>query len=97
MPPESRKKLYDAVSTKFDIGSFDEFNKKMDDAASRKKFYDSVSNDFDLGDFNTFEGKISLKKKPFHNLLQSLPQLVGSVHSLALRLSNLLKPLFLLH
>jgi hypothetical protein len=63
MPPESRKKLYDAVSTKFDIGSFDEFNKKMDDAASRKKFYDSVSNDFDLGDFNTFEGKISLKKK----------------------------------
>jgi hypothetical protein len=63
MPPESRKKLYDAVSIKFDIGSFDEFNKKMDDAASRKKFYDSVSNDFDLGDFNTFEGKISLKKK----------------------------------
>ena len=63
MPPESRKKLYDAVSTKFDIGSFDEFNKKMDDSASRKKFYDSVSTNFDLGDFNTFEGKISVKKK----------------------------------
>jgi hypothetical protein len=63
MPQESRKKLYDVVSTKFDIGSFDEFNKKMDDSASRKKFYESVSTDFDLGDFNTFETKISVKKK----------------------------------
>jgi len=63
MPQESRKKLYDAVSTKFDIGSFDEFNKKMDDSSSRKKFYEAVSTDFDLGDFNTFETKISVKKK----------------------------------
>ncbi len=63
MPNESRKKLYDAVSSKYDIGTFDEFNRKMDDRVSREKFYSSVSRDFDLGDFSTFESKVSLKKK----------------------------------
>ena len=63
MPNESRKKLYDAVSAKYDIGTFDEFNKKMDDKVSREKFYSSISKDFDLGDFSTFESKISVKKK----------------------------------
>lgn len=63
MATESRKNLYDSISTKFDIGSFDEFNQKMDNSESRKKLYESVLDDFDLGDFNAFEEKISLKKK----------------------------------
>jgi predicted secreted Zn-dependent protease len=88
MPQESRKKLYDAVSTKFDIGSFDEFNKKMDDSSSRKKFYEAVSTDFDLGDFNTFETKISLKKKA-----QSVASATGGVGSqLGLEPSQSYKP-----
>ena len=64
MATENRKNIYDSLSTKFDIGSFDEFNKKMDDSTSRKRLYDAVFNEFnDLGDFNTFEENLSLKKK----------------------------------
>jgi hypothetical protein len=60
--PESREKLYKALSGQFDLGSFDEFNKKMDNSESRKKLYSAVSKDFDLGSFNEFESKIGSSK-----------------------------------
>jgi hypothetical protein len=60
--PESREKLYKALSGQFDLGSFDEFNKKMDNSESRKKLYSAVSKDFDLGSFNEFESKIKSSK-----------------------------------
>ena len=60
---DSRKKLYDAVSAKYDIGTFDEFSNKMNNPESQKKFYDATSKDFDIGTFDEFQGKISLKKK----------------------------------
>ena len=66
MPQEPRKKLYEALSAEFDLGTFDEFNQKMDIPESRQKFYNSVSETFDLGTFSDFEAKIAggeLKKK----------------------------------
>jgi hypothetical protein len=61
--PDSRKKLYDALSSDYDLGTFDEFNAKMDDQDSRKKLYESVSAEVDLGSFDDFESKVSVKKK----------------------------------
>ena len=62
--PDSRKKLYDAISNEFDLGTFEEFNSKMNIPESRKKLYESVSIDFDLGSFDEFESKVgALKKK----------------------------------
>lgn len=62
--PDPRKKLYSALSSKFDLGTFDEFNSKMDNPESRKKLYNSVSSNFDLGSYDEFESKIApLKKK----------------------------------
>ena len=62
--PDSRKKLYDAISNEFDLGTFEEFNSKMNIPESRKKLYESVSIDFDLGTFDEFESKVgALKKK----------------------------------
>ena len=57
--PDSRQKLYNALSSQFDLGSFDEFNSKMNNPDSRKKLYNSVSNSFDLGSFDEFESKIA--------------------------------------
>jgi hypothetical protein len=53
-------KLYEAVSSKFDVGSFEDFSAKMGDTTSRKKFYDVVSQKgFDLGEYNAYEQRLS--------------------------------------
>ena len=54
------KKLYDAVSAKYDIHSWDEFLLKMQSVEQRKRFYDAVSaKNFDLGDYNEYENRLS--------------------------------------
>ena len=71
--PDSRQKLYNALSSQFDLGSFDEFNSKMNNPDSRKKLYNSVSSSFDLGSFDEFESKIAgAPKKKFLHRCQSL-------------------------
>lgn len=60
---EKLKKIYDAVSTKYDLGSYDEFAQKLQDPTRRKKLYDAVSQDFDLGDYTTFNQKLGFDSK----------------------------------
>ena len=55
---DSRKKLYNALSTRFDLGTFEEFDNKMGYEESRQKLYEIVSKDFDLGDYDTFNAKL---------------------------------------
>lgn len=64
MPEESRKKLYNAISSQFDLGSFEEFDTKMNDKTSREKLYKAVSQSFDLGSFDEFETKITPTPPP---------------------------------
>lgn len=61
--PDKVKILYDAVSKDYDVGSFDEFQVKLQDDTKRKAFYDGVGAEYELGDFNTFSTKIK-KKEP---------------------------------
>ena len=58
-------KLFDALSTKFNVGTKDEFMIKINDSSSRKKLYDATNGHFDnLGDtFYDFEDKLFEKKK----------------------------------
>jgi len=60
--PDPRSRLYKALSGKFDLGSYEEFNSKMNNADSRKKLYSAVSKDFDLGSYQEFEGKVKKKE-----------------------------------
>jgi hypothetical protein len=60
--PDPRKKLYSALSSKYDLGSYDEFNSKMNNPESRKKLFDSASKNFDLGSYNDFESKVKKKE-----------------------------------
>lgn len=57
------QKLYDVVSTKFDVGSFDEFSSKMQDVGSRQRFYNTVTEKgFDIGDYDEYEQRLSTGK-----------------------------------
>jgi len=59
---EELQKLYNAISSKFDIGSLSEFTNKMQTPDDRKRFYDVVnSKGFDLGEYDAYENR--LKKK----------------------------------
>lgn len=75
--PDPRKKLYDALtSNNFDLGSYEEFNSKMDNSESRKKLYNAASeNKFDLGSYDDFESKIAGKKKSNSSSTFSDPKL----------------------
>lgn len=65
-PPKKSKILYDAVSKNYDLGSYDEFEKKLQDPTKRKAFYDGVGSKYDLGTFQEFEDKVApVKKKEF--------------------------------
>ena len=56
------KSLYDAISAKYDIGTYNDFIAKMATSEQRKNFYDAVSKaGFDLGDYQSYEDR--LKKK----------------------------------
>lgn len=56
----NRRKLYDALAGRFgDLGTFDEFNQKIDDPAKREKLYNAISGSFgDVGDYDSFNAKL---------------------------------------
>lgn len=56
------KILYDAVSQNYDIGSFEQFELKLQDPEKRRAFFDGVGSEFDLGTFEQFESKVVKKK-----------------------------------
>ena len=55
---DSRQKIYDALSQRYDMGSFEEFNSKLDNEGSRRKVYDAMSEMYDMGDWDTFNAKL---------------------------------------
>ena len=59
---DKTKVLYDALSPKYKLGTFDEFSKKLQDPAKRKVFYDAVSPTYKLGDYDEFSSKVVEKK-----------------------------------
>jgi DNA repair exonuclease SbcCD ATPase subunit len=58
-PIPKKKVLYDAVSKKYDLGTYDEFDKKLKDPNKRKALYDYIGKEFELGTYQDFESKIS--------------------------------------
>lgn len=58
--PQNIQKLHQVLSkNNFDVGSLEDFTKRLQDPQSRKKLFDVASqNNFDLGDFGSFEGKL---------------------------------------
>lgn len=59
MKSEELKKLYDAVSAKFDIGDYKTFLSRMQTVDGRKKFHAKVSEVFNIGTFEDMEKRLS--------------------------------------
>jgi hypothetical protein len=57
-PPTKKRALYDAVSKKYNLGSYEEFDTKLKDPTKRKALYDHVGKEFELGTFQEFETKL---------------------------------------
>lgn len=60
MPNGNRKKLFNALnSAGFDIGSYDDFDRRMNNADDRAKFYDAVqAAGYDIGGYADFDKRI---------------------------------------
>ena len=75
-PPVNKTKvLYDAVSKDYNIGTFDEFSKKLQDPSKREAFYKGVGSEYNLGTFDEFSKKISSveKKSPSGIISSPIP------------------------
>lgn len=64
MANDTRRKLYTALNNAgFDIGSYEDFDRRMNNQADRKKFYDAVSNaGYDIGNYYAFNKRITPSK-----------------------------------
>jgi len=62
-PINKTKILYDAVSKDYNVGSFDEFSKKLQDPSKREAFYKGVGSEYNLGSYDEFSKKIGLVEK----------------------------------
>jgi hypothetical protein len=57
-------KLYNSISSHFDVGTFEDFSSNMKTTDQRKRFYDAITNKgYDIGNYDEFENR--LKKKVY--------------------------------
>ncbi|WP_301345894.1 LPD38 domain-containing protein [uncultured Muribaculum sp.] len=63
---QNRRKLYDALAPRIgDIGTWDEFNNKLNDESNRRKLYDALSPRIgDIGTWNEFNARIYQAPEP---------------------------------
>ena len=80
-PDDKLRALYDGLVLKYDnLGSYDDFIKRLNDPTARKSLYDFASKDFSLGSFEDYEQKIndglqfSKKKETFEKERQNAEQ-----------------------
>ena len=69
-PPTKKRALYDAVSKKYDLGTYEDFERKLNDPTKRKSLYDYIGKEFELGTYQEFENKLNdnvKKKEPSGN------------------------------
>lgn len=55
---DNRKKLYDALSGEYDMGTYDQFCKDIQDSAKRKRLYDATSKEYDYGTYDSFSKQL---------------------------------------
>lgn len=59
---DNKRKLYDALSEDYDLGSFEQFSADIADETKRRKLYDATIEDYDFGDFDSFSSQLGFGK-----------------------------------
>ncbi len=63
---EPLESIYNEVSKKYDLGTFDAFSSGMQDSSKRRIFYDYIGDQYNLPDYESFELLVS-SPEPFVN------------------------------
>lgn len=58
MANDNKRKLYDALSQDYDMGSYEQFCADLNDEGKRRKLYDATSQDYDLGTWDSFSRQL---------------------------------------
>ena len=61
---DNRKKLYDALSKEYDMGTFEQFCKDIQDEGKRRKLYNATSKEYDYGSYDSFSKQLMGAPKP---------------------------------
>ena len=59
---DNKRKLYDALSEDYDLGSFEQFSADIADETKRRKLYDAAIEDYDFGDYDSFSAQLGFGK-----------------------------------
>lgn len=62
MATDNKRKLYDALSQDYDMGSYEQFCADLNDEGKRRKLYDATSQDYDLGTWDSFSKQLGYGK-----------------------------------
>lgn len=55
---DNKRKLYDALSEDYDLGSFEQFSSDIQDDTKRRKLYDATVEEYDYGDYDSFSEQL---------------------------------------
>ena len=56
----NRRKLYDALSEDYDMGSYEQFVNDIQDEGKRRKLYEATSEVYDYGDYESFSRQLGM-------------------------------------
>ena len=59
---DNKRKLYDALSKDYDMGSYEQFVEDIQDESKRKKLYDVTSKEYDYGDYESFSRQLGMRE-----------------------------------
>lgn len=62
MTSDNKRKLYDALSKDYEMGTFEQFTSDISDKTKRRKLYDAISSDYDLPEYSIFERQLGVGK-----------------------------------
>lgn len=62
MANDNKRKLYDALSQDYDMGSYEQFCADLNDEGKRRKLYNATSQDYDLGTWDSFSKQLGYGK-----------------------------------
>ena len=60
MSDDNKRKLYDALSEDYDMGTFEQFSTDVQDDGKRRKLYDAIKGEYDLPDFDGFTRQLGI-------------------------------------
>lgn len=83
MTNDNTRKLYDALSKKYDMGSYEKFCADIEDETKRKKLYDATVTQYKFGDYDSFSRQLGFGTD------ESAPQFQQALSSAPLKVTDM--------